>query len=48
MGFGGICRSFPLIQNTGRFEEALELVEERKDYIRRAGLGPWTQLLVKA
>jgi tetratricopeptide (TPR) repeat protein len=33
-----------LLQSTGWVEEALTLVEEKKDYTRRAGLGPWTQL----
>jgi tetratricopeptide (TPR) repeat protein len=33
-----------LLKATGRAGEALALVEEKKDYIRRAGLGPWTQL----
>jgi hypothetical protein len=31
------------LQQIGRFEEALELNEERKAYILQAGLGPWTQ-----
>ncbi len=34
-----------LLQATGRFPEALALVEQQQDYTRRAGLGPWTQLL---
>jgi hypothetical protein len=33
-----------LLRDTGRAEDALALVEENKDYTRRAGLGPWTQL----
>ena len=34
-----------LLRDTGRFCEALALVEQRQEYTRRAGLGPWTQLL---
>ncbi len=34
-----------LLKDTGRFREALTLVEQEQDYTRRAGLGPWTQLL---
>jgi tetratricopeptide (TPR) repeat protein len=30
---------------TGRYEEALNLAEEKTAYTRQAGLGPWTQLL---
>jgi tetratricopeptide (TPR) repeat protein len=33
---------------TGRFEEALKLAEQINAYTSRAGLGPWTQLLVKS
>lgn len=36
---------FNILFQTGRSEEALELVEEKKTYIRKAGLGPWTQLM---
>ncbi|MEU8606727.1 CHAT domain-containing protein [Actinoplanes sp. NPDC048791] len=28
----------------GRFDEALSLAEDKKEYTRRAGWGPWTQL----
>lgn len=34
-----------LLRDTGRAEEALGLVEMRKEATRQAGLGPWTQLL---
>ncbi|NVM26698.1 MAG: CHAT domain-containing protein [Desulfobacterales bacterium] len=37
-------RLINILQATGRAEEALALVEEKKDYTHRAGLGPWTQL----
>jgi hypothetical protein len=33
-----------LLMDTGRAEQALGLVDRTKDYTRRAGLGPWTQL----
>ncbi len=33
-----------ILRDTGHFEEALELVEEIKDYTSQAGLGPWSQL----
>lgn len=33
-----------ILMATGRAEEALERVEEKKGYTRDAGLGPWTQL----
>ncbi len=33
-----------LLMALGRFEEALPLAEQKADYTRRAGLGPWTQL----
>ncbi len=33
-----------LLLRANRFDEALELVEAKVDYTRRAGLGPWTQL----
>ncbi|MFO1432110.1 MAG: hypothetical protein U1F76_18530 [Candidatus Competibacteraceae bacterium] len=33
-----------LMRDTGRYAEALALVEQKQDYTRRAGLGPWTQL----
>jgi tetratricopeptide (TPR) repeat protein len=33
-----------LLRQTGRAEEALGVVETRKEFIRRAGLGPWTEL----
>jgi tetratricopeptide (TPR) repeat protein len=33
-----------LLRATGRFEEALGLIDTLEDYTRRAGLGPWTQL----
>jgi tetratricopeptide (TPR) repeat protein len=36
---------FRIMQNTGRFEEALDLVEDIKSYICQAELGPWTQLM---
>lgn len=33
-----------LLHSTGRLTEALELADEKAEYTRRAGLGPWTQL----
>ncbi len=33
-----------ILLNTGRFEDALKISEEKKDYTLQAGLGPWTQL----
>lgn len=38
---------FRIMQNTGRFQEALDLVEDEKSYICQAGLGPWTQLMTE-
>lgn len=35
---------FILLRDTGRLDEALEMVECKKGYTRLAGLGPWTQL----
>jgi tetratricopeptide (TPR) repeat protein len=37
-----------ILKDTGRAEEALPLVEQKKGYTRRAGLGPWTQLAHEA
>ncbi len=34
-----------LLLTTGRLEEALEVARRKADFTRRAGLGPWTQLL---
>jgi CHAT domain len=34
-----------LLRDAGRAEEALDLVDTKKEASRRAGLGPWTQLL---
>jgi len=34
-----------LLRQTGRAEEALGLLETKKEATRQAGLGPWTQLL---
>ena len=34
-----------LLSDSGRLREALEVLTAQADYIRRAGLGPWTQLL---
>jgi len=34
-----------LLSQTGRLEEALQTAEAMADYTRRAGLGPWTQLV---
>ncbi len=36
---------FSLLLLTGRYAEALQTAEEMAGYSRRAGLGPWTQLL---
>ena len=33
------------VRQAGRLSEALTLADEMADYTRRAGLGPWTQLL---
>ena len=33
-----------LLMETGRLREALDLVDRKVDYTRRAGLGPWNQL----
>jgi tetratricopeptide (TPR) repeat protein len=33
-----------LLRNSGRYAEALLLVDEIADYTRQAGLGPWSQL----
>ncbi len=35
---------FNLLSDTSRFEEALKTAEEKADYTRRAGLGPWSHL----
>lgn len=34
-----------LLRSAGRLEEALVVVEQLPEFTRRAGLGPWTQLL---
>lgn len=34
-----------ILRQTGRSKDALALVDEMKEYTRRAGLGPWTQLV---
>jgi tetratricopeptide (TPR) repeat protein len=39
---------FNIIKQTGPFEEALKLAEEKRAYTRQAGLGPWTQLMDEA
>jgi tetratricopeptide (TPR) repeat protein len=33
-----------LLRDSGRLREALDVLTEKADYTRRAGLGPWTQL----
>jgi tetratricopeptide (TPR) repeat protein len=33
-----------LLRSSGRYEEALHVVEQMPEYTRRAGHGPWTQL----
>jgi len=33
-----------LLQVDGRYKEALSVVEQKAEYTRRAGLGPWSQL----
>jgi tetratricopeptide (TPR) repeat protein len=33
-----------LLRNLGRLREALDLTDQKADYTRQAGLGPWTQL----
>lgn len=37
-----------IAERTNRWEDALTLVEKMKEYMRRAGLGPWTQLAGEA
>jgi tetratricopeptide (TPR) repeat protein len=37
-----------LLHDTGRAEEALTLVEKMKDFMQRAGLGPWSRLFGEA
>jgi tetratricopeptide (TPR) repeat protein len=37
-----------LLCGSGRLREALDMLTEKADYTRRAGLGPWTQLLDQA
>ncbi|MGH8903855.1 MAG: AAA family ATPase [Egibacteraceae bacterium] len=37
-----------LLRDGGRLSKALVLVEQKRGYTRRAGLGPWTQLLDEA
>jgi tetratricopeptide (TPR) repeat protein len=34
-----------LLRNTGRPQAALDVAEQKAEFTRRAGLGPWTQLL---
>ncbi len=41
---GGAGDLITMLNDAGRYEDALALVEDLKDYTRRAGLGPWTQL----
>ena len=33
-----------ILRKTGRFDEAMKLLEQKKAYTCQAGLGPWTQL----
>jgi hypothetical protein len=37
-----------LLRETGRLRQALALVDQKEGYTRRAGFGPWTQLLDRA
>jgi tetratricopeptide (TPR) repeat protein len=37
-----------LLRGSGRLREALDVLTAQEDYTRRAGLGPWTQLLDQA
>jgi len=37
-----------LLMERGRLEEALSVAEQKADYTKRAGLGPWTQLIDEA
>jgi pentatricopeptide repeat protein len=39
---------FNILRRTGRFEEALTLIEDMKAYTCHEGLGPWSQLLNEA
>ncbi len=36
-----------ILRDTGRLDEALAMVEQKKDYTQRAELGPWTQLMAE-
>jgi hypothetical protein len=36
-----------LLRSTGRLEEALKVADDLAGYTRRAGLGPWTQMLAQ-
>ncbi len=36
-----------LLRQTGRLRQALALADDLEDYVRRAGFGPWTQLLAR-
>ena len=37
-----------ILRATGRSEQALDLIDQKKEYTRRAGLGPWSQLADEA
>ena len=37
-----------LLRNAGRLREAVDLADQKAQYTRRAGLGPWTQLADQA
>ena len=37
-----------LLRTTGHFEEALKVIERKAELARRAGLGPWSQLINEA
>lgn len=39
---------FSLLRDAGRLAEALAVAEQKPEYTRRAGLGPWAQLLDQA
>jgi tetratricopeptide (TPR) repeat protein len=36
-----------LLQDTGQLKDALEVVERKAEFTRRAGFGPWTQLAAR-
>jgi tetratricopeptide (TPR) repeat protein len=41
---GGLGNLVTMLFHAGKFNELISLVEKEKEYIRLAGMGPWTQL----